>query len=397
MHPTTGPFITEVVRHWPPGLNPIAYWNPQSETFVRERFVRYGYRQAKPYNLALPLYTSYERVNAYPASYLAGKERMAPEFDAINSTGYGDYKGQLYDHRTANWNFARARSRFNSKMGESALWSVNFAERKQALAMMASRLQSLVTFTSRLKRFDFIGAGRALAQAADQREFSPLSNRGKRKLKQRSREYRYDAHVRAAVRDKRLRASSKYFANNYLEFHFGWSPLMSDIYSTIDILQQDVSPQSIFASSKMDGSFRTATVTVKSEERCKIIGSYTVSNPNLWLANQLGLVNPALVAFELVPFSFVLDWFVNVSEVLGNMSEHWGVTFVDAIHTHSHKESRLWSDTNATATISGSNESFRVTRALGFPPGPELTVRAPWRLSPRRGAAAASLLVQMLK
>lgn len=51
-----------------------------------------------------------------------------------------------------------------------------------------------------------------------------------------------------------------------------------------------------------------------------------VSNPNLWLANQLGLINPGTIALELVPFSFVFGWFVNLEQVISSMTDLYGLT-----------------------------------------------------------------------
>jgi hypothetical protein len=62
-----------------------------------------------------------------------------------------------------------------------------------------------------------------------------------------------------------------------------------------------------------------------------------VTNPNMFLANQLGFLNPALVAWELVPFSFVVDWFVNVGAVISSMTDFMGCTLKDPYHTDCHK------------------------------------------------------------
>lgn len=47
-------------------------------------------------------------------------------------------------------------------------------------------------------------------------------------------------------------------------------------------------------------------------------------NPNVLLASNLGLTNPAMVAWDLVPFSFVVDWFLPVGKFLNSFDSHYG-------------------------------------------------------------------------
>lgn len=376
---------------WAPGLDPF---NPPSSSYTRERIFRSRYRQAVPYNTALPYSFEYQVVNKFPSN---GTSHRFPEYDALNSTGFPGIKGQLSDPTLANYAVQKARDRFREAMGDAASWGVNLAERRQAMSMMTQRLTSMVGFVRKLKRFDWYGALRELI----------LNNDSEPKVQRRKRYLQAQLRVNSLIKDGRLKKQAKYFADNYLEFHFGWSPAVSDIYSTIDILQQEIAPNHIRVSAKSDKTERLSAgnTLYKGRDKVKIGATVMISNPNLWLANQLGVVNPAVVAFELIPFSFILDWFVNVSEFLGSFTEHAGMSITDAYWTHSHTESREWEAIgsidiwtgNPAYVVSGSNASFSVYRYLGLPPGPDIQIRKPWALSPRRGAAAASLLVQMLK
>lgn len=49
-----------------------------------------------------------------------------------------------------------------------------------------------------------------------------------------------------------------------------------------------------------------------------------IVHPTIFLAEQLGLLNPAAIAWELVPFSFVLDWFIPVGTWINNISDYAG-------------------------------------------------------------------------
>jgi hypothetical protein len=62
--------------------------------------------------------------------------------------------------------------------------------------------------------------------------------------------------------------------------------------------------------------------------RCEI--GYVVRGQNSLTSTlqQLGLDNPAMLAWELTTLSFVADWFVNVSDVLEQITAFTGVTYL---------------------------------------------------------------------
>jgi hypothetical protein len=117
-----------------------------------------------------------------------------------------------------------------------------------------------------------------------------------------------------------------------------------------------------------------------------------VDNPNLHLAQQLGFINPLSVAWELVPFSFVVDWFGNVGQVLASFSDFAGLSQVNPRTTTFQKTTKL------TQTYTGyvaNHESVYVTRITSIV-GPVL-IRSQWKgISPVRGLTACSLLLQAL-
>jgi hypothetical protein len=54
--------------------------------------------------------------------------------------------------------------------------------------------------------------------------------------------------------------------------------------------------------------------TVVQRESCKGVWKFKPTNLNSW--GSFGLLNPAAVAWELLPFSFVVDWFLPVGRYL---------------------------------------------------------------------------------
>jgi hypothetical protein len=60
----------------------------------------------------------------------------------------------------------------------------------------------------------------------------------------------------------------------------------------------------------------------------KLYGRIDPNSNGLRTLNQLGLLNPASLVWELVPWSFVVDWFCPIGPVLNAMTAPAGLTFV---------------------------------------------------------------------
>lgn len=139
----------------------------------------------------------------------------------------------------------------------------------------------------------------------------------------------------------------KPLANAWLELQYGWKPLLQDVYGAATAI----------AKLSAEGNlFETARVTVKQKSQSsgefsfvsrgggsiKVPGSYTeqrdqvrkyyvrysVSNGMNSSLAALGLTNPAALAWELTPLSFVVDWFVPIGSWLSTFGATAGKTFV---------------------------------------------------------------------
>lgn len=364
------------------------------------------WKQAKPYNLPLPY--RYERRDTIHAAkrgpYNDFSNNYAPlHYNNVANAAVGRsgryvecfaYHGFYEDpHLQAVLSVARAR--FVKKTHDTASWAVTFAERRQAIDMMTKRLVQLGRFAKAVRRLDIVGAAYEL---------------GYRRPRER---YAVAERVKRALRDKR---NQKTPANLWLEFWFGWSPLVSDVFSTVDILQKPFNDLPVIgrASNKRAtavyreliyadwaGDIRR-TATHELDYRCKVGGKIRVTNPNLFLASQLGLTNPATVALELIPFSWVANWFVNLSEFIGQFSDFHGVDVIDAYHLVRMKDSATgamyhvqYHDRANDSYSSFISSAIYAERRLGVP-DVKLGIRPPWRLSLTRAASAISVLVQRL-
>jgi len=204
-------------------------------------------------------------------------------------------------------------------------------------------------------------------------------------------------------------SAAKSLANNWLEYSFGWKPLIQDIYQAVDLLQNPI--KSIRPTGKASASHIAIVETgskasgfysgqnVQGVRYAKQGCVVTIDNPNLYLANNLGLVNPLTVAWELVPFSFVVDWFVNVGEFLNSGTDLLGLTVTQPYAVYGIKaigqddrRNPFW--TPNTVNIRAWNLMF-MARASGLI-GPTLHVRPARLWGWQRCANAAAVLTQFL-
>lgn len=144
-------------------------------------------------------------------------------------------------------------------------------------------------------------------------------------------------------------------------------------------------------------SYYIVGYTSISDCKVTIAANVRVKNPNLWLANQLGLINPVQMVNEGIMFSFVLDWFSNLSQVISQMTDFVGLEIADPVT--SEKSSVTYDMFNTgdfeDPIANSTRKSTTLLRTLSIPPA---RLRLAYeRFSWRRGANAISLLVQFLK
>lgn len=333
--------------------------------------------QSKPYRA--PLSFAYERVDC------SGVFTNNAGDVGYYGTNRVDLGGSGRDHsaRAAN----QAYDKFVGQLGSSSQMANNLLEAHQSVGMIVSRAQQIASFAVNLRKGNFGKAARALG--------TPNPRGGK----------------------KGLKPTSKDFGDQFLEYHFGWEPLIQDMHNAAQTLSKtdfgshrvvskgsctdkyvDRSEQHSFGVTYT--SVRTRTV----QYRARYGAVIQVNNPNAYLANQYGLINPLSIAWEAVPFSFVADWFGNIGQCLSAMTDFVGMDVSLAYNTLS-EEITIggWDQSsypggpavyNGFGTLTG--HKISVSRGPGIP-GPTLSLKPFNGLSVTRAATAISLLLQQLK
>lgn len=189
----------------------------------------------------------------------------------------------------------------------------------------------------------------------------------------------------------------------WLEYSFGWKPAVQDIYDACNSLQQPVPGGSASGSGAEEYSYRFKTgsgVTLHTYHyngvaHVKQGARFYIDSPNLYALQQLGVANPVSIAWELVPFSFMVDWVFDIGSFLGGFSDLLGLRVIGAYTTFFLKARGGQTYQNPPADQHG--VVVRMVRETGLSrPIPNFSFTANVGRSLTRAANAVSLLAQIL-
>lgn len=107
----------------------------------------------------------------------------------------------------------------------------------------------------------------------------------------------------------------------WLEYRYGWEPLLNDVYDAAQLLGTQLgSPQTKRYSvrNKRTGNGTLNTGLVKFGKNVRVVRKQIVAliSEQPSALELTGLTSPSQVAWELVPFSFVVDWFLPIGNYL---------------------------------------------------------------------------------
>lgn len=197
--------------------------------------------------------------------------------------------------------------------------SVAFGTRQQTVDFIAETAGKFARTLRSLKKGDLGGARRALFGGS-------ATSREAKRFKAESDKNWYQC-----------------MSNQWLEMQYAWSPFLSDIYAGMDLWntfprrptkvigQEEVTRSSVIFTRDFHGGNIDRKTTAEHKLRIRetmfcdledsAISSLTTS------ASQIGLTNPALLAWDVLPFSFVVDWFLPLGSYLSSMDSMLGIKF----------------------------------------------------------------------
>lgn len=228
-------------------------------------------------------------------------------WDALG--GYASYSAADAESQAENAAMMQAS---NMKMNVAQ----SMAERAQTANLLVNTVNRLVTFAVLAKKGKFSEANKVL--------------RARNKLFQPTERFRKDSAREITARD---------FPNLWLEYSYGWRPLLSDIHGAAELLADSFARrrptvcrgkastrhQINDISTVTYGDVRI-TGAQMSEASCKL--RFEVEDATRDLLTRTGIANPALLAWELLPYSFVVDWVYPVGNFLKAAATPQGLNFL---------------------------------------------------------------------
>jgi len=137
--------------------------------------------------------------------------------------------------------------------------------------------------------------------------------------------------------------SSRALANGWLELQYGWMPLLSDIYGSCEFLANKLYRAPRFkesASSSVSTSYTVRTdISVDAYVLDAFETVHAVKYVNYFSQEgqhdlaAIGLINPLSIAWELTPWSFVVDWMLPIGTFLNNLDATYGLEFKKGCRT----------------------------------------------------------------
>lgn len=125
----------------------------------------------------------------------------------------------------------------------------------------------------------------------------------------------------------RQQPRSKQASGQWLELQYGWLPLVGDIYNLAGL--DPFAGDTVSGRANVTTQVKYTNGIVTCKHKCEHGMTVVCSDPALAYASQLGLTNPAIIAWELTPFSFVIDWFLPIGDYISRLTQDIGFDFKD--------------------------------------------------------------------
>lgn len=340
-----------------------------------------GWKQSKPI----------DRSRILPYAALAGR---VLEFSWFSETGshnapapWHHLLGFVQDTELSNIRsraYNRAFSKVTEKVHEvQGSAGVSLAQYSEAATMMTARVKQLTKAVDHLSKRNFVKFSKTLLTLNPNFKPKPGAKR----------------------RWKRELAGD--LGSVWLECWFGWLPTLADIQACLDVMCSPIMDQWVNVSSRYNYTKQDPITdpndyfqrTVKVQGHCKIGCITSVFNPNLALTSKLGLLNVYSIAWDLVPFSWLVGWFGNVQQVMSSWTAFAGMNLKNPYVTYYEKIEAssvgIVNRPSLTSQYFAKQSGFWMERKLGIN-YPAFHLKLPNALSWTRGATLVSLLTQKL-
>lgn len=234
----------------------------------------------------------------------------------VMGTSWGAITNNLYGPDASHNFFSKAETGALNKMLDMKFNAAQaFAERKQTADLLVKSVNRFVTFAVLFRKGNFKEANKILRSTRGAFTGRQLPTFPKKPI------------------------TKDTFANSWLEYSYGWRPLLNDIYGSAELLAdtyEDIrqpcrvrggNSESKSWVSRMTAEGLTGTARGKSKIRTTVNLEFDIGNDVAKTLAKTGITNPALLAWELLPYSFVIDWFIPIGNYLSAVNATTGLVF----------------------------------------------------------------------
>lgn len=148
------------------------------------------------------------------------------------------------------------------------------------------------------------------------------------------------------------------WGNAWLVWQYGWKPLAADIHGLWETFKENLPRPHILRAERTvvtphnyefwrNGN--KVTVQLTHRDKCKVWAK--LKSEFLADAQKLDVVNPLSLTWELIPYSFVVDWFAPMGSYLSALNAHAGLDFVGGFVSQTREGSYTVSETDVGTAI----------------------------------------------
>lgn len=190
--------------------------------------------------------------------------------------------------------------------------AVSVAEGKETVSMVVNTLQNLGKSIRHIKRGQFASAARVLGITGSRTNNSSVVRSRK------------GSATRRSIDDKDV-------SSRWLELQYGWLPLLSDVRESAQAYEALTSgPRKTRVSASLTKAgvknYSASPVNYSGLGPYKGVIRVTAElQEDISAPRSLGLQDPLTVAWELIPYSFVVDWFIPIGTYLENLNTLQGL------------------------------------------------------------------------
>lgn len=189
-----------------------------------------------------------------------------------------------------------------------------YAERMQTVRMFENTVKRVTEGVVHLRKANWNAAARSFGLAESARK--------------------HRKHIKRMKKDP-----DSAVANAWLELQYGWRPLLEDVHGSAELIaQKNLREVRTRVRKSVSGyeegvarDFQSGSEHHLSEYTLKYTVSYIIyyatPSDSIKTLAQVGITNPALIVWELTPWSFVVDWLLPVGNFLSSLDATTGLVF----------------------------------------------------------------------